>query len=120
MNKRRALGMLGERKAARFLKKHGLKILQRNWRCTLGELDLIALDRDTVVFVEVRTSSRGFAGGPTFTVGPHKVRKLRNLGRAWLRRHPGVGNATRFDVIGVTRHSWRRFDIDWVKNAFVA
>ena len=120
MNKRRALGRLGERKAARFLRRHGLKILQRNWRCALGEIDLVALDGDTVVFVEVRTSSRGFAGGPTFTVGPHKVRKLRTLGRAWLRRHSVEGKATRFDVIGVTRHSWRRFDIEWLRNAFQA
>ena len=58
MNKRRALGILGERKAARFLGRNGLRILQRNWRCSVGEIDIIALDGDTIVFVEVRSSSR--------------------------------------------------------------
>ena len=112
--------MLGERKAARFLTRHGLRIIQRNWRCALGEIDLIALDGRTIVFVEVRTSSRGYAGGPTYTVGPRKVRKLVSLGQAWRLRHPQHRGEVRFDVIGVTRRSWWRFEFDWVKNAFEA
>ena len=120
MNRRRALGMLGERKAARFLRRHGLRILQRNWRCKMGELDIIARDGDILVFVEVRSSSRGYAGGPTYTVGPQKQRKIIALAQAWLLRHPELGGSVRFDVVGVTRRSWRRFELEWVKNAFQA
>ena len=120
MDKRRALGLLGERKAARFLRRRGLRILTRNWRCALGELDIIALDGDVIVFVEVRSSSRGYAGGPVYTVGPRKQRKLVTLAQTWLRRHPSKGAPIRFDVIGMTRRSWWRFDVNWVKNAFEA
>jgi putative endonuclease len=120
MNRRRALGSLGERKAARYLRRRGMHILDRNWRCPLGELDLVVRDQECVVFVEVRTSARKYAGGPLYTVGPHKRRKLQTLAQAWLRRHPTHSGPTRFDVIGITRLSWWRFEIEWVKNAFGA
>jgi putative endonuclease len=117
---RRALGALGERKASRFLRRRGLRILQRNWRCKLGELDIIARDGTTLVFVEVRTSARRYAGGPAYTVGPHKRRKLRTLAQVWLGQSAGSPESVRFDVVAIIKRSWLRYEIDWIKNAFEA
>lgn len=120
MDKRHKLGRLGERRAARLLRRHGVRILERNWRCTIGEVDIIARDGITTVFVEVRSSARGYAGGPLYTVGARKQRKLITLAETWLRTHPMHRGSVRFDVIGVTKIAWNRYELDWVKNAFVA
>ncbi|TNF30037.1 MAG: YraN family protein [Deltaproteobacteria bacterium] len=116
---RRALGRRGEARARRYLRRHGLRLVARNWRCELGELDVIARDGDTVVFVEVRTASGdGFAGGPVYTVGPEKQRRLIRLARAWLRQSRWRPTAIRFDVVAVRRRGWWRWEIDWYRRAF--
>ncbi len=101
------LGRRGEELAVRHLEKTGLTVLDRNWRCTEGELDIVATDRSasTVVFCEVKTRSGEGFGTPFEAVTQGKRRKLRRLGLLWLsenrvRTYPVV----RFDVIGVL---WR-------------
>jgi len=115
---RQALGRLGERKAARYLRRRGLRIVTRNWRCPIGEIDLIATDGDCLVFVEVRTSASGYAGGPAYTVGPHKRRKLIQLAQIWLRGARHAPDSIRFDVVAIVRRSWWRFELDWIQGAF--
>ncbi|PIQ97014.1 MAG: YraN family protein, partial [Nitrospinae bacterium CG11_big_fil_rev_8_21_14_0_20_56_8] len=70
------LGQEGERKAADFLRSKGYRILQRNFRCAAGEIDIIAEDRKTVVFVEVKTRSGEGVGHPSLAVTPAKQKKI--------------------------------------------
>ena len=70
------LGRAGERLATEFLKKSGLEILQRNYKTHLGEIDVIALDKDTVVFVEVKTRTNDDYGSPSEAVNNRKCEKI--------------------------------------------
>ena len=96
-----AVGAYGERVAARTLTEAGLRVLDRNWRCPTGEIDLVALDGDTVVFCEVKTRRGDAYGVPAEAVGPGKVRRLRVLAALWLAAHPRTRGEVRFDVISV-------------------
>lgn len=103
---RRELGRLAEEIACRQLRKRGWKILDRNWRVRQGELDLVALDSDTVVFVEVKAGRENRVGPgpqrPVLAVGPAKQARLRRLAEAWVtRRCKGGYPDLRFDVIGI-------------------
>jgi putative endonuclease len=109
---RQLLGKSGEDLVARRLEAEGYRILARNARvrysewAIAGELDLIALDGMTLVFVEVksgRTGSRSGPERPALAVGPAKRRRLRRLARAWLGSEPGVRfQSLRFDVVGLS------------------
>jgi putative endonuclease len=113
------LGRSGERRAARHLERQGLRILARNWRSAHGELDLIARDGEQLVVVEVRTAgSRPFTGRPELSVGPQKQRRLARLAQIWLRGTTWRPRGVRFDVVGVQRLSWWRWEVRWFKNAF--
>jgi putative endonuclease len=116
----RPLGKRGERAAARYLKRRGYKILARGDRLVPGELDLVALDRDTVVFVEVKTRRSPDAGHPAEAVTPAKQRRLTRLAVTFLKRHGLLEHRARFDVIAVTWPEGRRPAIEHLKNAFDA
>jgi len=96
-----AVGAYGERVAARTLANAGMRVLDRNWRCPTGEIDLVALDGATVVFCEVKTRRGDAFGTPVEAVRPAKVRRLRALAAQWLAAHPHVRGEVRFDVIAV-------------------
>jgi len=99
---RTQLGALGEQLAVDHLSSLGLRIVQRNWRCRYGEIDVIAEDADrTVVFVEVKTRAGDGFGGLAQAVTPHKVRRLRRLAGVWLAGQEQRWPAIRLDVIGV-------------------
>ena len=99
---RSQLGALGEQVAVDYLSSLGLRILQRNWRCRYGELDIIAADAGrTVVFVEVKTRSGDGFGGLAEAVTPQKVRRLRLLAGLWLAGQASSWAGVRIDVIGV-------------------
>ena len=115
---RQKLGRIGERKARRYLCRRGLRVLEQNWRCAGGELDLLAREGDTLVVVEVRTSRAGFAGGPSYTIGPEKRWRIERLTRRWLLRSTWRPSAVRFDVISVERSAWWRWRIRWHQSAF--
>ena len=116
----RPLGERGERAAARYLKRRGYKILSRGDRLVPGELDLVALDRNTVVFVEVKTRRSADAGHPAETVTPAKQRRLTRLAVTFLKRHGLLEYAARFDVIAVTWPEGRPPTIEHFPNAFDA
>jgi putative endonuclease len=103
-------GRRGERLAAESLERRGYRIIERNYRTRLGELDLVAARDGTLVFCEVKTviAGRGTGRGPLHpleAVGPAKRAQVRRLARSWLgeRRgsRPGGHRAARFDAIGV-------------------
>jgi putative endonuclease len=95
------LGRLGEDLAARHLVGAGFQILERNWRCEVGEVDIVARDGSTLVIVEVKTRTSLAFGSPAEAITPRKADKLRELALAWLRAHRGRGEGVRFDVISV-------------------
>lgn len=97
------LGAMGEALAVDHLTSMGLRILDRNWRCRYGELDVIACDTttNTVVFVEVKTRTGDGYGGLAHAVTPRKLRRLRRLAGLWLASQAGGWAAVRIDVIGV-------------------
>jgi putative endonuclease len=96
-----AVGAYGERVAAGRLVEAGLIVLDRNWRCPRGEIDIIARDGATIVFCEVKTRRSAAFGSPLEAVTPAKARRLRRLAAAWLAEHPDVRGPVRFDVISV-------------------
>lgn len=96
-----ALGRAGERLAAGHLERQGLAVLARNWRCPQGELDIVATDGQQAIFCEVKTRSGVDYGAPLDAVGPNKVRRLRELARAWLAERELTGCPVRFDVISI-------------------
>ncbi|WP_430783909.1 YraN family protein [Actinoplanes sp. G11-F43] len=98
---RRAVGAYGERLAARHLEDSGLELLQRNWRCANGEIDLILRDGDDVVFCEVKTRRTETFGPPAAAVDHRKVRRLRHLATRWLTETGIRAASVRFDVVEV-------------------
>ncbi|GAB3683563.1 YraN family protein [Saccharopolyspora tripterygii] len=99
--RRHELGRVGERMAAELLERNGLTVLDRNWRCPRGELDIVATDGEVVVFCEVKARSGVDYGGPLHAVGPDKIARIRGVARAWLTERALVGCRVRFDVVSV-------------------
>jgi putative endonuclease len=118
---KKTLGQRGEAAAARYLCRRGYKILARGDRLAPGELDLVALDRDTIVFIEVKTRQSHAAGHPAEAVDDRKQRRLTKLAVTFLKRHGLLERPARFDVMAIT---WpvgkRRPTIEHLKNAFEA
>jgi len=117
----KTLGQRGEAAAARYLKRRGYKILARGDRFGPGELDLVMLDRDTIVFVEVKTRQSPDAGLPAEAVDQLKQRKLTRLAVTFLKRHGLLERPARFDVVAVTWPAGKWFPaIEHIRNAFEA
>jgi len=117
----RSLGERGERAAARYLRRRGYKIVGRHERGRLGELDLVAVDGRTVVFVEVKTRRSCDAGHPAEAVGPEKQARLTRLALAYLKRHNLLDCSARFDVVAVLwPDSAKRPTVEHFVNAFEA
>ncbi len=105
---RRWFGTRSERAAARHLQKLGYRILRRNYRCPQGELDLVALDGNCIVFVEVRSTGGTDATRPAASVDPAKQRRLTNLALHFLQRYRLLDHPARFDVLAVCWPEGRR------------
>ncbi|MFG2672473.1 MULTISPECIES: YraN family protein [unclassified Streptomyces] len=102
MNARGALGRYGEDLAARLLTEAGMSVLERNWRCRTGEIDIVALDGDALVICEVKTRRAGGFEHPMAAVTPAKADRLRRLAELWLDRHGGSPpGGVRIDLVGV-------------------
>jgi len=120
---RQRLGRRAEQLVAERLAAAGWRIVARNVRLPSGELDLVALDRRTLVFVEVKAGRKGVARGPerpAHNVGRRKQLKLRRLAREWLaeRRGPSGVAGYRFDVVGVSFGPDGLADVDHIRQAF--
>ncbi len=99
-----ALGEYGERLAARYLSNLGLVVLDRNWRCRAGEIDLVLRERRTLVICEVKTRTSLACGTPHEAVGPERLERLHRLGEEWLATHPGIApDELRIDLVAVLR-----------------
>jgi putative endonuclease len=98
---RRMLGAVGEARAASWYEARGWTVLDRNWRCREGELDLVLARDAAVVFCEVKTRSSLAYGSPADAVTPTKQRRLRRLAVRWLAEHEVRAGLIRFDVAAV-------------------
>ncbi|HEY0981501.1 MULTISPECIES: YraN family protein [unclassified Schlesneria] len=98
---RKQFGNQGEAEAARFLTGLGYEVLQRQLRGRFGELDLVAIDRGTIVFVEVKTRSSTAAGHPTESVNLTKQRKITRSALAFLKQRRWLNKSARFDVVSI-------------------
>ena len=116
-NAKQVLGKEGERIAEQYLKKKGYKLVERNYRCAAGEVDLIVLDRRVIVFVEVKTRTGHGFGTPLEAVQPRKQRKMMLAAQFFLSQKKLHQRDARFDVVGI---SWpaREPVIEHVENAF--
>jgi putative endonuclease len=118
---KKSLGQRGEAAAARYLRRLGYKIVARSDRFGPGELDLVALDRDTIVFVEVKTRQTDESGHPAEAVDQTKQRKLTKLAVTFLKRYGLLERPARFDVLALTWPANKRSPtIEHIQNAFEA
>lgn len=99
---RRALGEYGERLAARHLTERGLVVLDRNWRCDLGEIDLVLRDGSVLVVCEVKTRTSHVCGSPHEAVTAVKLARLRRLAARWVTEHAVHPPDIRIDLVAVT------------------
>lgn len=112
------LGNRGERIAAAYLTDAGLLVLDRNWRCREGELDIVARDGDALVFCEVKTRRGVGFGHPVEAVTIAKQRRLRTLAQRWLAAHEEHAPELRFDVVGVLVRPARPAVVTHLRAAF--
>lgn len=97
----RGYGEQGEDFAVRLLKRNGYKIIERNFRTKLGEIDIVALSGDTLVFVEVKTRWSKKFGLPEEAVTPKKLRKIKRVGQLYSLTHPTAPKKMRVDVVAI-------------------
>jgi putative endonuclease len=120
--RRKSLGVRGEDFAARFLKRKGYHILARHLDLPLGELDIVAVDERTVVFVEVKTRATTDAGEPAEAIDAIKQARMTRAALAYLKAHGLLKYSARFDVVAIVwpAGAWRPSRTDHFENAFEA
>ena len=114
---RQTLGKWGESQAADYLQARGLRIICRNFRCPLGEIDIIAQDDDCLVFCEVKTRSSSQYGFPQEAVSRAKQQKIAQVA-LWYLSNQAITVDVRFDVVAITRSSSAKPEIEWLPAAF--
>ena len=117
---KKGLGPRGEKLARKYLKRTGLKILAKNYRCVAGEADLIALDKssDSIVIVEVKTRSSNRYVDPESAVTAEKRRRLRKVGEYYLSTNDTGQMHLRFDVVSIVLQPGLEDDIRHIPDAF--
>jgi putative endonuclease len=118
MHSKNSLGRYGEAIAARCLTDSGHRLIEVNWRCGRGEIDIIAADGRTLVICEVKTRSSVAFGEPAEAVGVVKSQRLRLLATQWLAEHPGNWESIRFDVVSVLRRAHGPAQVRHLRAAF--
>ena len=119
MSDRAQVGEAGEAAVARFFEGQGYTVEARNWRCKVGELDLVVRQGTLIVFVEVRTVTTDWLGNPIQTISTAKQARVARAADAWLQQAGPAYDQLRFDVVGVRMRRLRAPEIDHVPNAFV-
>jgi putative endonuclease len=115
MGAKDVLGREGEQAAVSYLEGRGFRILDRNWRCADGEIDIVAVERHTFVVCEVKTRSGIRYGTPLDAVDRAKRRRLRRLAAVWLSAHGVRFDQIRIDVLGLLRDEVGGFTIEHVR-----
>jgi putative endonuclease len=113
----REIGELGERKGFKYLKKYGYKIIEKNFRARSGEIDIIAKDKDHLVFVEIKLRTTSEFGTPGEAVGAAKQSKIIRSALQYIKMHKISGANIRFDVLSIGPGE---SEIELIKNAFMS
>jgi putative endonuclease len=120
MNQKAEIGRQTEQAACQYLQAQGLTLIERNYLCPRGEIDLIMRDRHTTVFVEVRYRRNSRYGSGAESVDRRKQAKLLSTAAHYLQQHPRAARgACRFDVVSLTLDNGRQ-TLDWIPDAFQA
>ena len=114
MHPKDVLGRRGEELAAEYLRQAGFRVLDRNYRCAEGELDIVAADHRTLVACEVKTRSNVRYGTPLEAIDARKLRRLRLLAVRWAVTHGVIFDELRVDVVGVLKSPDGGFTIEHV------
>jgi putative endonuclease len=109
------LGRSGEQAAAEYLESCGLRILDRNWRCAHGEIDIVAVERRALVVCEVKSRTGPGYGSPLEAVGRAKRSRLRKLAILWLNAHGIRFDQVRIDVVGLVYEGTGGFTIEHIR-----
>lgn len=115
MHAKDVLGRDGEQAAVNYLEGLGFRVLDRNWRCADGEIDIVAVERHTFVVCEVKTRSGTRYGTPLEAVGRAKRQRLRRLAVRWLNAHGVRFDQIRIDVVGLLYEGTGGFTIEHVR-----
>jgi putative endonuclease len=115
VNAKDLLGREGEQLAASFLAEVGLKVIDRNWRCKQGEIDIVAVDGRTLVICEVKTRSGLRFGTPIEAITRPKALRLRRLAVLWVNAHGLNFDQIRIDIVGLVRDASGEFTIEHVQ-----
>jgi len=115
---RRWRGQQGEQMAAQFLLRQGYRIAQQNYRCREGEIDIIAWDGPTLVFIEVKTKGQTMFGAPQAMVDGHKQKKMVHVAMVYVQRHRLQDVNLRFDVVAITLFPGAPPEVTHVLGAF--
>lgn len=118
LNNTQKFGKKSESIAAKFLKKNGYKILHRNYRIKIGEIDIIAKENETIVFVEVKSGRTNFAGNPKGGVTLGKQKKISMVALYYLKTMKLLDQKARFDVVSIISNRTDPLKIELIKNAF--
>jgi len=110
-------GKEGEKIAAAYLKKNGYRIIEINFRCSIGEIDIVAKEKDDLVFIEVKTRKSIELGYPEQAVGIRKQKKMSQLALWYLQKRKIANANARFDVVAVTLIPEKN-EVRLIKNAF--
>lgn len=112
-------GQYYEELALQYLQRQGLSLLVRNWHSRLGELDMVMLEDDELVFVEVRYRKNQLFGGALDSITPAKQQKIIAAATAWLQQHPEQQMRNcRFDVVAMHGNDQAGYGFNWVQQAF--
>jgi putative endonuclease len=115
VNAKDELGRRGEQAAVEYLEQAGLRILDRNWRCAAGEIDIVAAERQVLVICEVKTRSSTRYGTPLEAISRSKRARLRRLAIQWLVAHGVLFDEVRIDAIGLIRDESGAYRIEHVR-----
>ena len=116
--KRRDTGALGEKLAKDFLRKKGYRILETNYRCPEGEIDIVARQKDSLVFIEVRTKTSREFGSPEESITPTKMKRLRATAAHFRQNHDNLPALWRIDVVAIELNRERKLTrIELIENA---
>ena len=115
---RKTTGDIGERLAGKYAKKQGMKIIEKNFRALRGEIDIIAVEGDQLVFIEVKTNKEGNQVPPENRVNISKQKQIGKVAQMYLQQSGKTGMDCRFDVIGVILSENGDHEISHIKNAF--
>jgi putative endonuclease len=117
LNFRQKFGKFGEDLAVRYLKKMGYKVLCRNYRTRFGEIDIIAKDSDTIVFIEVKSRRTATFGHPKYSITRKKQERISKTALYYLKENNQSNCRARFDVVTINSAD-KKTDVEIIKNAF--